>query len=216
MDLSVAQEDYIKVIWNLEQTDQKPRPIAVADVLKLKPPTVLSMFRQLNRLNLITYNKKEGALLTLSGKVIAEKLVRKHRLIETFLENVLDIGDPVLHEEAEKLEHVISDQLTIYIDRYLGFPGLDPHGEIIPPAASEGKHFKLSDIESNIEFQINMIPLNGEYGEYCLKNKLTPGSNWKIDNFGPGRESYLISNGNSLLPISREFAEQIEVSILKK
>jgi DtxR family transcriptional regulator, Mn-dependent transcriptional regulator len=215
MILSAVQEDYIKIIWNLEQKNQIPRPVSVAEQMKVKPPTVLSMFKQLASLNLISYNKKEGALLTQKGKTRAEKLVRKHRLIETFLDKVLQIEDPVLHDEAEKLEHVISDQLSVYIDRYLGFPKIDPHGEIIPQMTTKEALIKLSDLESNIEFKISAIPTNGDYGKYCLKNNLIPGSCWTISNFGPGRESYLISNGTKFLSISKEFAENVEVTIRK-
>ena len=215
MTLSAVQEDYIKIIWNLEQKDQIPRPTSVAELLKVKPPTVLSMFKQLERLNLISYNKKEGALLTSKGKTRAEKIVRKHRLIESFLDKVLQIEDPVLHEEAEKLEHVISDQLAVYIDRYLDFPKIDPHGEIIPQIATNETLIKLSNLESNIEFKISLIPMNGDYGKYCLKNNIIPGSHWTISNFGPGRESYLISNGTKFLSISKEFAENVEVTIQK-
>jgi DtxR family Mn-dependent transcriptional regulator len=215
MRLSAVQEDYIKIIWNLEQSKNVPRPKSVAELLNVKPPSVISMFKQLERLNLIRYNKKEGAVLTSMGKIRAEKQVRKHRLLESFLDNVLQIEDPVLHDEAEKLEHVISDQLAMYIDRFLGFPKIDPHGELIPQMATNDKLLKLSDLESNIEFQIALIPMNGDYGEYCLHNKLIPGSSWKITNFGPGRESYLISNGETYLSISKVFAENIKVIVLK-
>lgn len=215
MRLSSVQEDYIKIIWNLEQSRQLSRPKSVAEMLKVKPPTVLSMFKQLERLNLISYNKKDGALLTSRGKTRAEKLVRKHRLLESFLDKVLDIEDPVLHDEAEKLEHVISDELTMYIDRYLGFPKIDPHGELIPQMAGNDKLIKLSDLESNIEFQISLIPMNGDYGKFCLQNGMIPDSHWVISNFGPGRESYLISNGEKFLSISKDFAEKVEVTVLK-
>ena len=215
MQLSAVQEDYIKIIWNLEQSHQVSRPKSVAEMLKVKPPTVLSMFKQLERLDLIRYNKKDGALLTSKGKTRAEKLVRKHRLLESFLDKVLQIEDPVLHDEAEKLEHVISDELAMYIDRFLGFPKIDPHGKIIPQMAGNDKLIKLSDLESNIEFQISLIPLNGDYGNFCIINDMIPGSQWIISNFGPGRESYLICNGKKYLSISRDFAEKVEVTLLK-
>ena len=215
MLLSAVQEDYIKIIWNLEQSQIMPRSSSVAELLNVKPPTVLSMFKQLEKLNLIQYNKKDGALLTSKGKTRAEKLVRKHRLLETFLDKVLNIEDPVLHDEAEKLEHVISDQLTVYIDRYLGFPKIDPHGEIIPQMSAKENLIKLSELESDIEFQISLIPMNGDYGKYCVQNNLIPGSHWIIQNFGPGRESYLISDGNNYLSISKDFADKVEVTVLK-
>jgi len=216
MNLSSVQEDYIKIIWNFEQKKEISRPTSVAEIMHVKPPTVISMFKQLERLQLIKYNKKSGALLTTKGRFRAEKLVRKHRLLESFLDKVLEIEDPVLHDEAEKMEHVISDELTMYIDRYLGFPKIDPHGEIIPQMAGNDKLIKLSDLESNIDFQISLIPLNGDYGDFCIQNNMIPGSLWIIANFGPGRESYLISNGKKYLSLSRDFAEKVKVTVLKK
>lgn len=213
MNLSAIQEDYIKIIWNLEQKAEIPRPSSMAEIMNVKPPTVISMFKQLQRLRLISYDKKHGVLLTTEGKIKAEKLVRKHRLLETFLEKVLEIEDPVLHDEAEKLEHAISDQLTIYIDRYLDFPRFDPHGEIIPLADSDEHRFKLSDIDSNIEFKVSLIPMGGDYGEYCIKNSIIPGSRWRIIDVGPNRETFLINSGNKNLPLSKEFAEKIHVTI---
>jgi len=213
MKLSAVQEDYIKIIWNMEQSKKVSGPKAVAEILKVKPPTVISMFKQLERQNLISYNKRDGALLTASGKTRAEKLVRKHRLLETFLDKVLAIEDPVLHNEAEKLEHVISDELTMYIDRYLGFPKIDPHGEIIPQMTDNEKLIKLSELESNIEFTITVIPMNGEYAAFCLQNEMIPGKTWVISNFGPARESFLLSNGENYLSISKEFAEMVAVTI---
>ena len=114
--VSRVQQDYIKTIWNFEQTAQNARMSTVAETMGVKPPSVLAMFRQLDRMNLIDYDKKIGAVLTERGRREAENLIRKHRLIETFLNRVLEIEEPLLHDEAEKLEHVMSDQ-THHEDR---------------------------------------------------------------------------------------------------
>ena len=93
MSLSRTQQDYIKVIWNLDQVQKKAKIKIVADTLFVKSPTVLTMFRQLAKLGLISYNKREGAKLTIAGREEAEQLIRKHRLIETFFRSVLKIED---------------------------------------------------------------------------------------------------------------------------
>ena len=116
----------------MDQVGEKAKMKIVADRLFVKPPTVLAMFKQLLKFGLISYDKYDGAKLTHTGLREAEELIRKHRLIETFLRTVLKIEEPLVHNEAEKLEHVISDQLIMKIDEFLNYPNIDPHGSIIP------------------------------------------------------------------------------------
>jgi DtxR family Mn-dependent transcriptional regulator len=215
MVISRTQQDYIKVIWNLEQDQQLAKMTTVAEILSLKPPTVLAMFRQLSRLALISYDKQQGAILTNSGRIEAERLIRKHRLIETFLNKVLHVEEPLLHNEAEKLEHVISDQLIMVIDEFLDYPRIDPHGSIIPLSGIDEILYPLDDIEEGIPFKIVQIPMTGKEKAYCSKNKLIPDTKWKIENKGPDGESFLLTNGKDYLALSGQFAKKIIVSVLK-
>ena len=105
--ISRTQQDYLKTIWNFEQTAQNARMSIVAEAMGVKPPTVLAMFRQLNRLELIDYDKKLGAVLTEKGRKEAENLIRKHRLIETFFNQVLSIEKPLLHDEEDTIRKII-------------------------------------------------------------------------------------------------------------
>lgn len=84
MELSKSQEDYLKIIWYMERDQIKATAKAVADWYQVKPPTVLSMFKQLSQMELIEYDKTKGALLLEKGDFLARKLIRKHRLVETF------------------------------------------------------------------------------------------------------------------------------------
>jgi DtxR family Mn-dependent transcriptional regulator len=211
--ISIAKQDYIKVIWALEQSTQQARTKIVADRLSVKPPSVLAMFRQLQSSGFVTYNKRDGAKLTNRGRREAEHLIRKHRLIETFLKKVLNIEEPLLHEEAEKLEHVISDQLIMKIDAFLNYPRTDPHGSVIPLAAAEDIRYKLSEIETNIEFKVVRIPMGGKEKNYCIMNKFIPGTIWHVDQIGPEAESFLVTNGHDFLAISDHLASKITVTI---
>jgi DtxR family Mn-dependent transcriptional regulator len=215
LSLSRTQQDYIKVIWNLDQSEEKAKMKLVADALLVKPPTVLTMFRQLSRMGLISYDKYQGAKLTAIGRGEAEQLIRKHRLIETFLRTVLKIEEPLLHDEAEKLEHVISDQLIMKIDEYLNYPSMDPHGSIIPLASDGDIQYALHEIEPNIAFRVKQIPMSGKEKNYCTDNEFLPGSEWKIENVGPKSESYLITNNKVFLAISDHLAEKIRVTIIR-
>lgn len=214
--LSLVKEDYLKVIWYLEQTDQCVHLNTVANMLNVKSPTVLSMFHQLEGLDILTYDKKNGAKLTSFGKKKAEKLIRKHRLIETFLGQVLNIKEPLLHLEAENLEHAVSEQLMMHVDRFLGYPKIDPHGSIIPLSETRSMIYSLNEIEKDIEFIITKIPMSGLKKQYCHHNDLLPGSKWKIIEIEPERASYLITNGEQHLSLSSNIAEKIQVNLNKE
>ena len=215
MSLSRTQQDYIKTIWNLDQMGEKAKMKTVADILKVKPPTVLTMFRQLLKFEIISYNKRDGARLTASGLREAEQLIRKHRLIETFLRTVLKIEEPLLHNEAEKLEHVISDQLIMKIDEFLNYPIRDPHGSIIPLSAEDEIQYSLSEMEPEIPFKVVQIPMQGKEKNYCSENTFLPGSTWQIKKVGPKKESFLVTNNDVYLAISDHLAEKIRVTIVR-
>ena len=215
MNLSRTQQDYIKSIWNLDQLGEKAKMKAIADMLFVKPPTVLAMFRQLLKFGLIIYNKHDGAVLTKSGRREAEQLIRKHRLIETFLRTVLKIEEPLLHNEAEKLEHVMSDQLIMKIDEYLNYPSTDPHGSIIPLSKVGDIQYALNEIEPEIPFKVIKIPMAGKEKNYCTDNAFLPGSEWQIKKVGPKNESFLVTNSDVYLAISDHLAEKIRVTIVR-
>lgn len=215
MKITRSQEDYLKIIWYLEQQNKKAIAKVVADGLNVKPPTVLSMFRQLDKCQLLTYNKTDGALLSAKGEEIARKLVRKHRLIETFLETVLEMDEQHIHEEAEKLEHVISDQLMYRIDAYLGFPDKDPHGSPIPPWDIAVLHKKLSKVALNDSFTIYKTDFTNDQKKYYKKPGIVPGSNWTLDEIPPGAACFLIGNGKIFLAIPSEIADKILVTVRK-
>lgn len=215
MGLSRTQQDYIKVIWNLDQLGEKAKMKAVADMLIVKPPTVVAMFKQLSKFGLISYNKHDGAKLTVTGLREAEQLIRKHRLIETFLRTVLKIEEPLLHNEAEKLEHVMSDQLIMKIDEFLNYPSTDPHGSVIPLARMGDIQYELHEVEPEIPFKIIQIPMTGKEKSYCTDNSFLPGTEWIIKKVGPKNESFLVTNDDVYLAISDHLAEKIRVTIIR-
>jgi DtxR family Mn-dependent transcriptional regulator len=187
----------------------------VADLLVVKPPTVVTMFKQLSKFGLISYNRHDGAILTESGLREAEQLIRKHRLIETFLRTVLKIEEPLLHDEAEKLEHVMSDQLIMKIDEFLNYPIKDPHGSIIPLADMGDIQYALHEIEPEILFKVVQIPMTGNEKKYCSDNAFLPGSEWLIKKVGPQNESFLVTNDDVYLAISDHLADKIRVTIIR-
>ncbi len=105
---------------------------ALADAMEVSPGTATAMAKHLSVLGYVDYKPRQGVILAESGRNIAVKIVRRHRLIETFLEQVLGYDWSEVHDDAEELEHVVSDRFIERIDALLGHPGFDPHGDPIP------------------------------------------------------------------------------------
>ena len=214
--LTSRQQTYLKLIWYLESRYGNARIKHISEQLNVTPPTVLTMLRQLEQSNFIMYDRGNGANLTTTGKKKAEHLIRKHRLIESFLRHVLKIEEPLLHEEAERLEIVISDRLIMKIDQYLGYPRTDPHGSIIPMAQGPEPEYTLADVETNIRFTVVKVPMRGVEKDYCHINGFLPGSTWRISQVGPGAESFLLRDeAQKYLAVSDHLAQKIKVSIAK-
>jgi DtxR family Mn-dependent transcriptional regulator len=212
-NLSASQEDYLKLIWYLEDKKQKATAKTVAELYSVRPPTVLSMFQQLSKMKLIDYNKSDGALLTKAGAQMARKLVRKHRLIETFLEKVLELDGNFLHNEAERLEHVVSDQLMHHIDKYLDFPTVDPHGSSIPCLDIKLDRQALDSIKTGKLFTIDALKLDAKTETYLSERAFTIGSVWELADCSPDKSSFLVTDGRNFLSLSAKMAEAIIVII---
>lgn len=136
-----SEENYIKAIWKLSQGDD---PLvttnSIAAEVHTRAASVTDMLRKLSAKKLIRYEKYQGVQLTASGRKTALSIVRKHRLWEVFLVDKLNYGWDEVHEIAEQLEHIVSDNLTDRLDLFLGHPKVDPHGDPIPD-----KNGRISD-----------------------------------------------------------------------
>jgi len=134
--VSLTVENYVKQIYQI-CGEAGGRPAAtgkIAVALSVSPGTVTSMLKTLSDSHLVSYVPYEGVRLTPAGTVLALRILRRHRLIELFLVNVLGMNWDEVHDEAENLEHAVSDQLVDLIDKFLGYPNVDPHGDPIPKA----------------------------------------------------------------------------------
>jgi len=130
-------ENYLKTIFHLAEGLADERLVAVGKVaedLALTPGTVTTMMKQMERLGYIESELRKGVRLTHAGREAAIKVLRRHRLIELFLVEVMKLDWSEVHEEAEILEHAFSDRLIERIDEMLGRPSHDPHGDPIPDA----------------------------------------------------------------------------------
>ncbi len=127
-----AVEDYLKSIYLLAETETPVSTSRLAEARAVKAASATGMIQRLARLDLVNYEKHHGVTLTEAGEKIALDVLRRHRLLELFLTIELGFGWDEVHEEAERLEHVLSDKLTERITAVLGDPQFDPHGEPIP------------------------------------------------------------------------------------
>ncbi len=134
LGLSEAQEDYLKQIWLLGEGE----PVSTTELatrLSVRPASVTGMLKKLARLGLVSYEPYRGVYLTPVGQAIALEVLRHHRLLETYLMQALGYEWHEVHEEAERLEHVISERMEARIADFLGHPQRDPHGDPIPDSS---------------------------------------------------------------------------------
>ena len=139
-NLSVAEENYIKSIYHLQQGAESVTTNALADHIKTKPASVTDMLKKLQLKNLLNYNPYKGFRLSKEGNKAALNIIRRHRLWEHFLVNQLQFNWDEVHDVAEQLEHVISRKLVDNLDAFLGYPKFDPHGDPIPDSNGKINH----------------------------------------------------------------------------
>jgi DtxR family Mn-dependent transcriptional regulator len=135
---SATEENYLKVIYRLSQKGGgKVTPTAIADGMKVNAASVVDMLKKLVEKKLISYDKVRGAKLTEKGVRVSISIVRSHRLWEVFLLEKLGYSWEVVHEIAEQLEHVKHPELLEKLNKFLGYPEYDPHGDPIPKSGGE-------------------------------------------------------------------------------
>lgn len=133
---TISTEDYLKTIYELTENGESASTNALAQKLKISAPSVTGMIKKLASAKpaLVEYQKHQGVTLTREGKRAALEVIRHHRLLEAWLVQTLGYSWDEVHEEAERLEHVISEDFEQRIAAAMGHPTRDPHGELIPTA----------------------------------------------------------------------------------
>lgn len=132
MELSYTEENYLKSIFRLSETNADVSTTELAKALNIKSATVTDMLKKLAAKKLIKYEKYHGLRMTDKGRQIAIRVIRKHRLWEVFLVEKMKFKWDEVHDIAEQLEHIRSDELINRLDELLGYPKTDPHGDPIP------------------------------------------------------------------------------------
>jgi len=151
--MTLSEENYLKAIYHLEKTYNNGVPTnAISEEMSTKPSSATDMIKRLAEKKFLAYKPYQGAKLTTTGKKHAIGVIRKHRLWETFLVENLNFNWDEVHEVAEQLEHIKSAKLTEELDKFLGHPAYDPHGDPIPDANGNLPKLtkkKLSELKEN-------------------------------------------------------------------
>ncbi len=149
---SAAREDYLKTIFHLAgEKGHMARTAGVAEHLGVSKPSVSAMLKRLAEEGLVDYSPRRGVRLTPTGREATLRVIRRHRLLETFMVQILGLDWSEVHEEAEVLEHHLSDLIVEAIDRALGHPTEDPHGHPIPSAKGDLRERELTPLGAVFE-----------------------------------------------------------------
>jgi len=158
--LTRSVEDYLKAIYRLSPTGQPASTSQIAHILDLSAPSVSGMVKRLSEQGLLEHVPYKGVQLTEEGKRAALRMLRRHRLIEAYLVEFLGYSWDTVHEEAERLEHAVSDLLIERMAAALGHPTVDPHGDPIPNAdgsIQEDELTPLSEVPGGTPVQIRRV-----------------------------------------------------------
>ncbi|MCY7408925.1 MAG: metal-dependent transcriptional regulator [Chitinophagales bacterium] len=216
---SLTEENYLKSIHSLMEKSSSA-PVTTNDLsaaMKIKAASVTDMLKKLSAKKLIHYKKYQGVLLTHTGKLLAISIIRKHRLWELFLTEKLKFSWDQVHEMAEELEHVSSQQLIERLDAFLGHPKFDPHGDPIPDhngKMADYKFFNLSSLTINEKGKVaTVIEQQPSFLKHLNKLNIKVGTTIKVLDRVDFDKSLTISVGSSsLFSISNEIAKNILVS----
>lgn len=159
---NISKEDYLSTIYKLRDESGEIKPNLIAESLDISNAAVTDMLRKLSTDGFVKYKKYKGIKLTEEGENYAKNMVRRHRIWETFLHQVLGMSWDKVHDEAEMLEHSSSDELINRIEEYMNYPESDPHGYPIPDRKGRlPKHKNAIAIsELSINDKVEVIRVN--------------------------------------------------------
>jgi DtxR family Mn-dependent transcriptional regulator len=213
---SLTIENYVKAIYQIAGQDGLPAATGrLAESLGVSPGTVTSMLKTLSESGLAEYVPYEGAHLTDKGRVLALRVLRRHRLIELFLVRTLNLAWDEVHEEAENMEHAVSDLLIDRIDAFLGRPATDPHGDPIPRAdgtVARTASRRLSDLAVGERFRIERVTdQSSDFLRYLTEAGLELGAEGRIVNSRSEAGVITIECGGRQTTLARDVAGRLLV-----
>ena len=216
MNFTTSEENYLKAIFHLQEKEGTVTTNAVAERLQTKPASVTDMMKKLNAKKLLHYKPYYGFSLSTEGKRIALFIIRRHRLWEYFLSEKLKFDWNEVHLLAEELEHVSSNRLIDRLDKYLGYPRFDPHGDPIPDHKGKIKTInKVSVLELpfNQSAQVRQVTNQSKEMLELLEHKnITIGTKLEVKKHFHFDHSIELKIRNTTVTISEQLAKNILVT----
>jgi DtxR family Mn-dependent transcriptional regulator len=213
-------EDYLKTIYNLSAETDAASTSAIADVLGVAAGSVTGMIKRLAEQGLVEHVPYYGARLTQSGEQQAVSLIRRHRILELFLVEVLGYTWDRVHAEAERLEHAVSDELIDRMAQVLGFPSADPHGAPIPASGQafvDRKYPTLDKLAVGCSAAVRRVRDEDPAAlRYLAELNMTPGTELTLNERGPFNGPLYITVGDKQHIVSPELARSVQVEMLKQ
>ena len=218
---SLTVENYVKAIFKISGGDERPAATGqVAAALHVSPGTVTSMLKTLSESGLANYTPYEGVRLTESGCSLALRILRRHRLIETFLTKTLDLQWDQIHNDAEQLEHGMSDFLVDRIDDQLGHPMFDPHGDPIPTADGTLAALKgrpLADCRSGFRFRlVRVVDQSPEFLRFLSRSGMSLGVRGQVLDNLPEAGTVTVQISDHQTTLGREAAASLMVTEMEE
>jgi DtxR family transcriptional regulator, Mn-dependent transcriptional regulator len=218
MNFSIAEENYIKAIWHLQQHDANVTTNELAAELQTKPASVTDMLKRLKEKKLLNYEPYYGVKLNADGKKLALNIIRKHRLWEFFLVEKLKFNWDEVHAIAEELEHVSSPELVKRLDDFLGNPRFDPHGDPIPDHSGKMENIHQVSLHQLKENTTAVVTGVGDQStgllELLNKKKINIGTHLEIKQRNSYDASVEIKISNRpLVTLSEQLAKKIFVKL---
>lgn len=218
VEITPVIEDYLKTIYRMAQEQPQVKTTDVAKRMGVKPSSVTAMLKTLAELKLVEYKPYYGVALTPLGEQVALEVIRHHRLIELYLVEALGYGWDEVHEEAEVLEHVISEKLEARIAEHLGDPVLDPHGDPIPAldgTVPETAATSLAD--APLRKRVRIVRVCDQHAErlrYVAGLGLVPGASVRVLDRAPFEGPVTVRVGNRTHALDHRLARNILVEAL--
>ncbi len=215
--LSKSEENYLKSIFNLSEFgNKKVSTNSISKILNIEPASVTDMIKKLSKKKLIYHERYKGSSISKSGIKIALQIIRRHRLWEVFLHDKLKFKWDQIHELAEELEHVSSDNLIDSLDKFLKYPKIDPHGDPIPNKLGEIDFVdKISIYDLNINEKgivSRIINEDDEFFNLLKKLDIEIGTEIKMIDKIEYDDSLEISINNKSVIISKQIASNIKIT----
>ena len=219
---SSTVENYLKALYQAEASREKKALVPIgqlATAVRVAPGTATTMVKALSESGLVEYEPYLGVRLSPAGTKLAAMVLRRHRLVEQFLVEVMGMSWAEVHDDAEQLEHVVSDRLIERMDAMLGHPSVDPHGDPIPTAdgamVSHEYHSLLTCPLGTPVKVIRVADQNSSFLRFLDEHKLKPGKSIEVEARDPAADSVrLRTDDERRITIGTNAASKLLIEVL--